>query len=73
MTVKPETPEGYNLGCEHGKQWERARIIKLLEERKQEVGHSLDKIGAEAREYWQIKCRVLELENAIALIKGENK
>ena len=56
---------------ELGRNVERSRIIKLLEERKQKVGHSLDKIGAEAREYWQIKCRVLELETAIALIKGE--
>lgn len=54
-----------------GKKAERARIIQLLEERKIEVGHSLDKIGAEAREYWQIKCRLLEIDNAIALIKGE--
>lgn len=61
----------YTKGFKAGLVWEQERIIKLLKKRRSEVRHSLDKIGAEAREYWQIKCRILEIDNAIELIKGE--
>ncbi len=55
-----------------GMRLEQERIIKLLEERKSQVEHSLDRLGAMGKEYWEIQVRILEMSKAIELIKGEN-
>ncbi len=56
-----------------GMRLEQERIIKLLEKRKSQVEHSLDRLGAMGKEYWEIQVRILEMSKAIELIKGENK
>ncbi len=62
---------GYIIGVEQGERLAEERIIKLLEERKNQVEHSLDRLGAMGKEYWEIQVRILEMSKAIELIKGE--
>ncbi len=64
---------GVLLGYDLGRADMQDKFIKLLEKRKSQVEHSLDRLGAMGKEYWEIQVRILEMSKAIELIKGENK
>ena len=67
MSIKEQKPEGYNLGALAGRQFERERIIKLLED-EELVATSQNPLKNYDQLVWQgIK------EQLIELIKGEQK
>ena len=65
--------DDYESGLWEGERIERKRIIKLLEDVKADLRKKLSEVSGDSQSetYWY--SRIQQLDNYIALIKGENK